>query len=370
MARFPFRNLSLLRQRFDEQPRALATDSRFYLPALAFLGGFLWDAFTLGRYVRATDLLILGAYLLVACGIVLWLGKRHTSGAVAPMPVPAGWRLRLPYLLLQFLFGSLLSALFILYFRSASHLMAIFWTMGLACLLIANEFLEDHYKRLTLSWALLGLCTILLFNFSLPFAIGSIHATWFYCSTLIGALLIHWLHERSGRAGRVVFVWLIAAVLSLAYLVDAIPPVPLVKRDVQVGIRLERANGQISLMSEPKLWWAPWTLIGNTAAVPEGEKVYCVSSVFAPIGLKTRLFHRWQFKDAKQGWTTMSHIGFDLEGGRQQGFRGYTYKQNVQPGKWRVAVETENGRTVTVYYFEIAAADAAASERLVKYDVH
>ena len=208
MARFPFRNLSLLRQRFDEQPRALATDSRFYLPALAFLAGFLWDAFTLGRYVRPTDLLILGAYLMAACGIVLWLGKRHASGAVAPMPVSAGWRLRLPYLLLQFLFGSLLSALFILYFRSASHLMAIFWTMGLAFLLIANEFLEDHYKRLTLSWALLGLCTILLFNFSVPFAIGSIHATWFYCSTLIGALLIHWLHERSGRAGRFFLVCL------------------------------------------------------------------------------------------------------------------------------------------------------------------
>jgi hypothetical protein len=369
MAVFPFRNLSLLRQRFEAKPHTLATSSHFYLPAIAFLGGFLWDAFTLGRYVRATDLLILAAYLVVASGIVLWLGKRHSAGVAENELLPA-WKLRVPYLLLQFLFGSLLSALFILYFRSASHLMAIVWTLIIAFLLVANEFLEDHYKRLTLNWALLGFCAILLFNFSVPFAIGSIHATWFYCSTLIGALLIHWLHERSGQAGRIFFVWVIAGILSLAYLFDAIPPVPLVKRDVQVGIRLENVDGHISLMSEPRLWWAPWTLIGNDVAVPPGEKVYCVSSVFAPIGLKTRLFHRWQFKDAKRGWVTMSHIGFNLEGGRQQGFRGYTYKQNIQPGEWRVAVETENGRTVTVHYFSITAADEAASGRLVKYDVH
>jgi hypothetical protein len=369
MARFPFRNLALLRQRYEAQPKALATSTRFYLPAMAFLGGFLWDAFTLGRYVRPVDLIILGIYLFIACGITLWLGKRHAAGAAdeATMPVI---KLRAPYLLLQFLFGSLLSALFILYFRSASHLMAIAWTSGLALLLIANEFLEDHYKRLTLSWALLGFCAILLFNFSVPFVIGSIHATWFYCSTLIGALLIHWLHERSGRAGRILFVWIIAGVLSAAYLLDAIPPVPLVKRDMQIGIQLESVDGKISLMAERPPIWALWNQLDEQIHVPAGEKLYCVSSVFAPIGLKTKLFHRWEFKDAKQGWVTMSHIGFDLEGGREQGFRGYTYKQNVQPGKWRVAVETENGRTVTVYHFTIKPAEAAASARLIKYDVH
>ena len=100
MAGFPFRNLSLLWQRFRAEPRALTTNRHFYLPAIAFLGGFLWDAFTLGRYVRATDLLILSGYLLVASGIVLWLGKRHgkryrlpTAGelrAQTAMPV-SGW---------------------------------------------------------------------------------------------------------------------------------------------------------------------------------------------------------------------------------------------------------------------------------------
>ena len=368
MARFPFRNLALLRQRFAREPHALAHHRHFFLPALAFLGGFLWDAFTLGRYVRTSDLLILAGYLLVAAGITLWLGRRDTAGVIENPALPA-WRLRAPYMLLQFLFGSLLSALFILYFRSASHVMAILWSLGLAGLLVANEFLEDHYKRQTLSWALLGFCAILLFNFSVPFLIGSIHATWFYCSTLIGALLVHWLHERSGQAGRIVFVWIIAGVLSLAYLVDAIPPVPLVKRDVQIGLRLESHDGTITLMTESTPFWQRWQPWQDDVRLPPGEKLYCVSSVFAPIGLETQLFHRWQYKDPQRGWVTMSRIGFALTGGRQQGFRGYTYKQNVQPGSWRVAVETENGRTVSVYHFKVVAADASTMAQLHPYTV-
>ncbi|HSH97248.1 MAG TPA: DUF2914 domain-containing protein, partial [Methyloradius sp.] len=48
---------------------------------------------------------------------------------------------------------------------------------------------------------------------------------------------------------------------------------------------------------------------------------------------------------------TENRIGFDLSGGRQGGFRGYTYKQNIQPGEWRVKVEAESGKTLTVYRF-------------------
>ncbi|MBU2537476.1 MAG: DUF2914 domain-containing protein, partial [Proteobacteria bacterium] len=32
---------------------------------------------------------------------------------------------------------------------------------------------------------------------------------------------------------------------------------------------------------------------------------------------------------------------------------GYTYKQDVSAGKWRVYVETENGRTVVIHAFTV-----------------
>src|SRR5690606_23878434 len=118
---------------------------RTFLPVIAFFGGFVWDALTIGRHVSVLDLFILTGYLACAAAILWWLGYRHSlQQEVTRLE-------RVPYLALQFLFGGLFSALFIFYIKSASHALAWLWTLGLAVLLIANEFIEDKYRRFTLT---------------------------------------------------------------------------------------------------------------------------------------------------------------------------------------------------------------------------
>jgi hypothetical protein len=328
------------------------------LPALAFLSGFLWDALTIGRQITPMDLWILSAYLLSAALILYALGYQLSSSRPTYfqrlIQHHPKWLEQLPYFILQFLFGGLLSALFILYFKSANHFFAVFWSLGLAALLIGNEYIDHHYHRFTLTWALFGLCAILLFNFVLPFVIGSVYAIWFYLSTFAGALLTHYLRKKTPSCpGRAWPVWLIAAILTLAYHLDFIPPVPLVKRDIQIGFELKKLNGDIQLMQEQVPWYKPWRLLSNDLHVPTGQPVYCVSAIFAPQGINTTLYHRWEHYDKKHGWQTTSRMGFALSGGRNGGFRGYTYKRNIQSGEWRVKVETENARTLTVYHFNL-----------------
>jgi hypothetical protein len=327
------------------------------LPALAFFGGFLWDALTLGRSVGALDLAMLAGYLAGAAGLLWYLGKR----AAQPIAVEEAedtrpeWRRNLPYLVLQFLFGGMFSALFIFYFKSSSHFLAGLWVLGLGVLLVGNEFLDDRYRRFTLTWALFGLCAMLLLNFIIPHLIGSIAAVWFYLSTLAGAGLAHWLRLKTpGQPGRIKPVWLIAGGITLAYLLDVIPPVPLVKKDIDVGQSLSVAGGKYRLQQEKSAWWVFWRRTTNALYLNKGDKVYCVSAVFAPSGLSARLQHRWEYDDPKEGWSTRSVIPFSLSGGRADGYRGYTWKQNLSPGDWRVRVETEDGRTVTVHEFEIS----------------
>ena len=114
-----------------------------FFPAIFFFGGFLWDALTIGQNVAPLDLYIFGAYLSVAALILYVIGRPSYVEADASHLSSSLGKLRsrvresrihwpqFPYFLLQFIYGNLLSSLFILYFKSASH-----WLAWLMCLLL------------------------------------------------------------------------------------------------------------------------------------------------------------------------------------------------------------------------------------------
>jgi hypothetical protein len=327
-----------------------------YLPAVFFFAGFIWDALTIGRNVAATDLIIFAGYLLGA-GLILFVTSRPSfilaDEAKLPTRLYAIITSRWPYFLLQFLFGSLLSALFILYFKSSSHWLAWLMSLLLASLLVANEFLENQYRRFTVSWAQFGLCAMLLFNFALPFLLGSVLSIWFYLSTILGAMLAYWLYSKTpNHLGSIWPVSVIAGILMLAYAVDMIPPVPLVKRDIAMAYAIEKVNGKYQLSQQKSAWWVFWRKASNDLEIQAGQRIYCFSTIFAPAGLKTKLFHDWQ-RHTKQGWVLQSRASFTVSGGRHNGFRGYTYKSNPVAGDWRVVIKTENEKTIAVHKFTV-----------------
>lgn len=330
-----------------------------YLPAVFFFAGFVWDALTIGHNVSASDLIIFTAYLLAA-GLILFFISRPSfilaDEAKLSTRLYAIISSRAPYFVLQFLFGSLLSALFILYFKSSSHWLAWLMSLLLAVLLVANEFLENHYRRFTISWSLFGLCAILLFNFALPFLLGSVLSIWFYLSTLLGAVFAYWLYIKTpNNIGSIWPVSVIAGLLMLAYAVDMIPPVPLVKRDIAMAYAIEKMDGKYRLSRAESPWWLFWRETSDDLVIVNGQRVYCFSTIFAPAGLKTKLFHDWQLH-TKDGWVLQSRASFTVSGGRYDGFRGYTYKSNPAAGDWRVIIKTENEKTIAVHNFSVTHA--------------
>ncbi len=315
-----------------------------YLPAVFFFAGFIWDALTIGRKIAAFDLIIFAGYLLGA-GLILFTISRPSFILADETKLPS--RLyaiitsRFPYFLLQFLFGSLLSALFILYFKSSSHWLAWLVSLLLASLLVGNEFLENQYRRFTISWALFGLCAMLLFNFALPFLLGSVLSIWFYLSTLLGAALAYWLYTKTpNHLGSIWPVSVIAGLLMLAYAADMIPPVPLVKRDIAMAYAIEKVNGQYQLSQQKSPWWVFWRQSSDDLQVQSGQRIYCFSTIFAPAGLKTKLFHDWQLH-TKQGWVLQSRASFTVSGGRYNGLEATLIKviQRLAIGVWSLKLK-------------------------------
>ena len=80
------------------------------LPAIAFFGGFLWDALTIGRQINPSDLWFLAGYLLAAGLILYWMGHRSYAHAsmsgmdVLKQSIRPEWQKNAPIFILQFLF--------------------------------------------------------------------------------------------------------------------------------------------------------------------------------------------------------------------------------------------------------------------------
>lgn len=332
---------------------------RFY-PVAAFLGGFAWDALTLGQRIRVIDFWRLGAFLSGAALLTLWLARREALAGVPP-PVERSLFGRLrslvwqaPYLLLQFFFGGIFSALFILYFKSSGHLGTWLMAAFLGALLVGNEFAGDRYgRRFTLTWVLFALNAILLMNFALPHALGSLDPLWFHVSTAAGVLLTHGLRWLApARPGRIGPAWGLAALLMLAWSLDMIAPVPLVKRDLAVGQEVGRDAGRYAVQIEPASWWQLWRNQATIVHVPDDGRLYGVSAVFAPPGVTAALEHRWELHEAN-GWRVVYRRPFQSTGGRDRGFRGYSWVLNPPPGEWRFIVATQDGRTIDMLRFAV-----------------
>ena len=112
-----------------------------------------------------------------------------------------------------------------------------------------------------------------------------------------------------------------------------------------VGHSFVREDDRFLLMVEPAPAWQFWRKQAPVARVPEGERLYGVSAVFAPLGVTALLEHRWEVSDAG-GWRLVYRNSFQSTGGRERGFRGYSWVLNPQPGEWRLIVATQDGRTI------------------------
>jgi hypothetical protein len=245
-------------------------------------------------------------------------------------------------------------ALFIFYFLSSSDLPGYLVVLGLAGLLIANEFVHSRYSELTLAWAMFTMSAAMFFNFALAHAFRSISVFWFYLGTLVAVLLALVLRRVSRHESASILPALaVAAVLLVAHALNFIPPVPLVKKEILVAHDLRRSGSVYEgFVESPR--WRIWRSSATLFHRVGNERVYCFTSVFVPNGIRTTIRHRWMLYDPKSGdWQTTSVIPFTISGGRSGGYRGLTYKQNVVPGEWRVIAESESGARIGIVDFDV-----------------
>ncbi|MFJ3486739.1 DUF5924 family protein [Pseudomonas sp. NPDC090202] len=89
--------------------------------------------------------------------------------------------------------------------------------------------------------------------------------------------------------------------------------------------------------------------------------LYAYTSINAPRGLDERIYHVWRHNGEE-----VDRIALDIRGGRKEGYRAWTHKQNFPPdvlGNWQVRVLTEDGQMIGVLRFKVTDSDQPAITR-------
>ena len=154
---------------------------------------------------------------------------------------------------------------------------------------------------------------------------------------------------------------LIQLLFAVSYFTQIIPPVPLALQHIGIYHEVAKEKGQYRLSTLTPTWYF-WRSGDQQFEARAGDKVHCFMRIFSPSGFADQLQVRWLYKDSRRGWQSADAIPLQVSGGRTEGFRAHAYKSNYQPGRWRVQVETTDGREVGRIYLTIVA-DATTAER-------
>jgi hypothetical protein len=357
-----------------------------HISAGAMAGGFAFDNVAYGRVDHPVTQTLLIVYLGVAALSIVtlhWLEARPEW--VSKFVV----RLRglLPALT-QFVLGSLWSAFLVFYARSG--VLAASWPflLVLAAIFLGNEIFRKYHARLIFTTTLFFFALITYAAFMVPVFTHTIDEATFLFSGLASVAVFVgflWLLSKMSVAQLGEVKWQIAfgacavyATINALYFLDVLPPLPLAMQNSGVYHALCRVPpaGRIKCigektpdlertkrlyyrgLEEPRSWSA-WFGVPPQVHLESGEQVVVFGAVFAPINLNTSTFHVWQRYDDKNGaWKTVQRVENSLKGGRDKGYRGFSFKTDPKPGLWRVDFRTVDGRLIgrTVFTVQRGAA--------------
>ena len=356
--------------------RAFIRRHQKYAPILFFIGGVIFDTLTLGRIDRTYDLVMLCLHM-TNLSITLYLYNLAEDGKWTNTFLDR-YVEYLP-LAIQFFFGALSSAYVIYFSRSVSLSKTVAFFVILLALLIANEFLKKRISNKYLQFGVYFFLSFTFFTFMIPVFLAEMSTEVFLISGFISLgctltlIVIIYTRSPSTRAevhlgkllGLIVGIY---GLINTFYFLKLIPPVPLALDTGIVAHNIRIKNGNYIVQYERDDSFVFWRDHRTEFIYRPGENVYIFSSIFAPTSLEKSIVHRWKLYNENIGeWELVEDINYEITGGRDDGFRGYTYKSNVKEGQWKVEVITTDDELVLgVIDFNIIVDSSLEPSRLTE----
>lgn len=341
-----------------------------HLSAVAMVAGFVIDNIYFGRVDLWRTPIVFIAYIAV-CFVSIPL-LHHIEAQGERTGRRPRWRGILP-IATQFALGGFWSGFVIFYGRSA--VVSASWPFLLLIfgIFLGNEILKKYHERLIATATLFFFALYSYAIFAVPIYTGTLGTLTFLESTVAAIVLFGLFTALLRILGRerfladVFYIRIgalgILVLMNIFYFANILPPLPLSAQSAGIYHNVSHTPGAYTALAESEPWQVSYLGFPATEHVVPNDSLYAYTSVFAPTKLTATVVHRWQWYDPQAGqWVTKAAIAYPIEGGGDGGYRGYSAAIMRLAGRWRVSVETVDGRVIARLPFNVVFASTTPAE--------
>ncbi len=332
--------------------------------ALGLITGFIFDWLTLRRVDLWRENLWLITLLFIAALGILTLNyyyRRQPTARAGYQPHSFHFWL---IFIIQFSFGGLLSSFLVLYFRSA--VLAVAWPFLslLLAVFVGNEIFKERYAQMSYQIGVLFLAVFAFAIFAVPVLTHRLGYPIFLLSGLISlafmagfGFLLRLVDPAYYLVNRRLLTAIVLGIFVLInglYFTNLIPPIPLSLKAVGIYHQvIRRPGGNYDALAETG-HWSDLLRWYQPVSWRAGQPLYAYSAVFSPTKLNIAVVHKWErYLEATGEWVAAGRVILPIIGGRDGGYRTYSYRSGLAVGRWRVNVETERGQLIGRIKFKV-----------------
>lgn len=330
---------------------------------LLFLGGFIFDLFTLTQVDLLFDnMILLGHLIIISISIFfIHLGKREQvfSNLLEKIIMFA------PFTLV-FSFGGILSGYVIFYTKSASLISNWPFLLVLYLLFITSEYVFNKFQQTLFQVGMWFAATLSFCIFFVPVMIRAL-GPWVFLFSNIISIFIGWLFVHllirayPPMSKRLAFVKTMFLAISFGfialYFLNIIPPIPLSMKEQNVYHQISRNAQNILIGTTEQITILDRLFPIKDVIIRPGDPVFAFTSIYSPAGIDTDVKHIWEYKNDQSEWIEFNTVLYTLTGGRQDGFRWYSFVAPF-PGEWRVKTTTRHNQEIGRLLFRVTHADS------------
>lgn len=343
-------------QVFLEKPLAYFKEHGKHVSTFLFIVGFIIDFIFLPSISHPLTPYI---GIFYCCGFAIALLSRSYLLTKGKGDVFSNKISSLLSVLMAFFSGSLLSYIFVLYYRSSYLAGALPFFLFAVFVIFANEYIKSKKYRTYLDVCVLYFTLTALTIFLTPFVLLKVSNEIFIFSLFLAALislaysfsllkvLTPELVQKKSILGLSLWAPIVFAFL---YFSESIPPLPISLTDTHVYHSVKKVGNTYEVSEEVK------DEMSTAFHVIEGKPLYFFTTIFAPVAISAPIEHVWETYDENNGvWKSVSTVSFNVVGGRDEGYRGYSYTNLTSPGRWRVSVYLDAKRLIGRHYFSVVS---------------